>query len=196
MRATTMTRTHIDATMVKALAAGAQKFMEYFQREWAKKTTMFIRAFRRYPHAGADTSGAIEAYHAVIKVRFLSDKTIKAGRRIDWLLNKLLEQVIIMYEKKMQMKSCGLIQNKKNINRTVLAITHANSIPDENVATLPGDGSGVPLGDGVIIFSVQRPGHRVYVVRGLQLPGSLPGDFLSTLTCDCIEGKKVGPYRV
>jgi hypothetical protein len=144
----------------------------------------------------ADTSGAIEAYHAVIKERFLGEKKRKAGRRIDWLLNKLLEHAVLNYEHKYQARLLGLEQNKKNINRTVLAITHARSIPDENVTALPGDGSGEPLGDGVLLFSVNRPGHRVYVVRGLQLPGCLPSDFLSSLYCNCVLGLRVGPYLV
>ena len=76
---------------------------------------------RKYPHAGADKSGAIEAYHFSIKSRFFGEKKYMRGRRLDWLVHKLVDQVLLSYMHRKQRKDVGLVTNKKSINKTVAA---------------------------------------------------------------------------
>ena len=73
---------------------------------------------RKYPHAGADKSGAIEAYHFSIKFRFFGEKKYMRGRRLDWLVHKLVDQVLLSYMHRKQRKDVGLVTNKKSINKT------------------------------------------------------------------------------
>ena len=57
-----------------------------FADEW-------VRGFRDVPHAQQDTTGACEGYHSAIKGSELARKSRLQGRRVDWLLYLVWNEV-------------------------------------------------------------------------------------------------------
>ena len=57
-----------------------------FSEEW-------VRGFRDVPHAQQDTTGACEGFHSALKGDELAMKTRLQGRRVDWLLHMLWNEV-------------------------------------------------------------------------------------------------------
>ena len=51
---------------------------------------MWICASRILPHANQETNGSIESYHGILKSKFLCGRRTIFGRRIDWLIQKLV----------------------------------------------------------------------------------------------------------
>jgi hypothetical protein len=54
---------------------------------------MWVKAFRTCNLANQNTNGAIEGYHAGLKLRFKGSKKTLVGRRVDWLLYNLVQDV-------------------------------------------------------------------------------------------------------
>ena len=53
----------------------------------------WVRGFRDVPHAQQDTIGACEGYHSAIKGNELGRNSRLQGRRVDWLLWLLWNEV-------------------------------------------------------------------------------------------------------
>jgi len=68
---------------------------------------MWTRHFQNFPYANQETNATIESYHGLLKIRFLSDKMKKSGRRLDWLIYTLLKHVESYYRNKDLLKSVG-----------------------------------------------------------------------------------------
>ena len=64
---------------------------------WRAKTPMWCVGARRIPHAGQNTNAAIESYHCNLKSVLNSAKERFVGRRMDWLIYHLTEDVLTHY---------------------------------------------------------------------------------------------------
>ncbi|MCO5564520.1 hypothetical protein L7F22_018181 [Adiantum nelumboides] len=65
-------------------------FIDYFKREWLPRIGMWIRSSRMMRIANQDTNGSIEAYHGILKSKFLGGRRSIHGRRVDWLIKMLV----------------------------------------------------------------------------------------------------------
>ena len=94
---------------------------------------MWVRASRIVPHSGQDTNGAIEAYHGVLKYKFLGGSKLMRGRRVDWLLHKLTTTCLPYYWYVQMLKDNGFVRNNA-IEKVVLnSYERALTIPDDSV---------------------------------------------------------------
>jgi hypothetical protein len=92
-----------------------------------------VRASRNLPHANQDTNGSIEAYHGLIKRRYLGAFKRLSGRRIDWLVHTLTGSVTNYYWYMQMMKNAGFIKNCKIEELIESSFEKARQIPDEYV---------------------------------------------------------------
>jgi hypothetical protein len=53
----------------------------------------WVRGFRTVARSQQDTTGACEGWHSSVKAGGLAEKTRLRGRRVDWLIYKLVVEV-------------------------------------------------------------------------------------------------------
>jgi hypothetical protein len=102
--ATTCTRdTFLQALADKAVAdfcdkweVHTEEFVTYFKEEWGKKTWQWMAAGRNIPHCNQETNNLVESYHGVLKMIQLVTKR-KNCRRLDWLVWKLVTDVLLSF---------------------------------------------------------------------------------------------------
>ena len=70
-------------------------FWAYFDKQWADKTHMWVVGHRKnMPYVGQDTNAAIESYQSNLKVTLRASKGIVHGRRLDWVIYELTEEIL------------------------------------------------------------------------------------------------------
>jgi hypothetical protein len=85
------------------------------------------------PYTGQNTNAVVESYHSNLKSILFSSKQKLVGRRMDWLIHHLLEDVVTHYWYNIQLKDYGFICNSKEEFIIVSAIVRAQEIPDDYV---------------------------------------------------------------
>lgn len=78
------------------------------------KADMWVIGNRNIPHAGQDTNAAIESYHSSMKAILKASRGRFFGRRVDWLIYKLTNNVINRYEFNQYLKESGFVDNRKS----------------------------------------------------------------------------------
>ena len=135
---------------------------------------MWVVGDKKIPHAGQDTTAAIELFHSNMKsvLRQLKRKLI--GRRMDWLIYELTGNVIEKYDYTDWSKQNGFVKNKKLRQIMVNSIIQANSIPNDNVV-LP-----LYIGGPALVRSSKR-GHIAYAVHN---------PCAEWAVCECVYSQK------
>lgn len=95
---------------------------------------MWVVGYRNLPYAGHDTNAAIEGYHGFLKSMLKSERSRMHGRRVDWTITALTEDVHDHYWYKSLRKEKGFIDNKKMQDYAATAILKARDIPDSDVS--------------------------------------------------------------
>ena len=72
-------------------------FWAYFNKQWEDKTHMWVVGHRNLPYVGQDTNAAIESYHSNLKTTLCASKGRAHGRRLDWVIHKLIEGILLHY---------------------------------------------------------------------------------------------------
>ena len=111
-------------------------FWAYFNKQWADKTHMWVVGHRNLPYAGQDTNAAIESYHSNLKATLRASKGRAHGRRLDWVIYELTEDILSHYWYQAMRKQHGFIPNLKQEQFVINAVLKAREIPDSCV-TLP-----------------------------------------------------------
>ena len=118
-----------------------KEFWDYMTSQWGKKIHMWVVGYRNLPYAGQDTNAAIEGYHGFLKSVLKAERSRMVGRRVDWTITSLTEDVHDHFWYKGLRKEKGFIENKKMQDVVVSALMKAREIPDSDVALnqLPGN---------------------------------------------------------
>jgi hypothetical protein len=111
-------------------------FWTYFDKQWADKTPMWVVGHRNLPYAGQDTNAAIESYHSNLKATLRASKGRAHGRRLDWVIYELTEEILGHYWYQAMRKQHGFVPNLKQEQFIINAVLKAREIPDSCV-TLP-----------------------------------------------------------
>ena len=111
-------------------------FWDYFNKQWADKTPMWIVGHRNLPYAGQDTNAAIESYHSNLKATLRASKGRAHGRRLDWVIYELTGEILSHYWYQAMRKQHGFVPNLKQEQFVINAVLKAREIPDSAV-TLP-----------------------------------------------------------
>ena len=113
------------------------EFWDYMTSQWGKKVHMWVVGYRNLPYAGQDTNAAIEGYHGFLKSVLKAERSCMVGRRVDWTITSLSEDVHDHFWYKGLRKDKGFIENKKMQDVAVSALMKAWEIPDSDVAYQP-----------------------------------------------------------
>ena len=111
-------------------------FWSYFNKQWGDKTHMWVVGHRNLPYAGQDTNAAIESYHSNLKATLRASKGRAHGRRLDWVIYELTEEILSHYWYQAMRKQNGFVPNLKQEQFVINAVLKAREIPDSCV-TLP-----------------------------------------------------------
>ena len=115
---------------------------------------MWIIGYRELSYDGHDTNAPIEGYHSTLKATLKSRKCRMLGRRVDWLVHKLIEEVLNHFWYQNLQKCFGFVINKKQQHVVVGALLKARNIPDTLL---------VEDGGPAIVCLYSKP-HVVYIV--------------------------------
>jgi hypothetical protein len=74
---------------------------------------MWVKGCRNFRHANQEMNNSVEAYHSLLKSKFLYDRRKKCARRMGWLLYMLLIHVELYYRFKDILKEEGYLNNHK-----------------------------------------------------------------------------------
>ena len=159
---------------LKTLVSGAAAFWAYIEKYWMMKPEMWVTGNRHIPHAGQDTNAGIESYHGHTKATLKAEKSRLDGRRLDWLIHELTNDVVTKYDYNQYMKENGFITNKKAEQIVRNSIISANKIPDSSVS-LPSR-----PGDPAIVTSSKRA-HIRYAVYNPDTEWAV---------CECVWAQK------
>jgi hypothetical protein len=159
---------------LKRSILAATTFWKYFDKEWIPKTKMWLTGVRNIPHAGQDTTTAIESYHGNMKAILRQSEGKLVGRRVDWLIHQLTGDVINRYDYMQFRKENGFVTNKKGRSLMLSALTQAQKIQDSNVR-LPAS-----EGEPAFVRSSKRS-HLEYVVYNLCTEWAV---------CECVHSQK------
>ncbi len=85
------------------------------------------------PHLNQDTQASIESYHGALKRYFSLETKGLRGRRIDWLVWRLMTTVTKHYMHTTKMKKRGFIRNKVVERIVKMSVEKATLIPHTNV---------------------------------------------------------------
>lgn len=151
-----------------------KEFWEYMEGQWLHKVHMWVVGYRNLPAAGQDTNAAIEGYHGFMKSILKSERTRMVGRRVDWCIHALTEDVVDHYWVKSLHKEWGFVDNKKKQGIAVSSLMRARLIPDSDV-TLPSS-----PGEHALVTSTQHR-HIRYIVHN-------PGEEFAG--CSCVWAQK------
>ncbi|MCO5547475.1 hypothetical protein L7F22_000925 [Adiantum nelumboides] len=103
-------------------------FINYFMHEWLPRLGMWIRASRMMEHANQETNGSIEAYHDILKSKFL------CGRRtIHGLIKRLLCSCHSYFWYQEMLKDTGFKRNFAIMDVVKNSLACALEMPDEYV---------------------------------------------------------------
>ncbi|MCO5587623.1 hypothetical protein L7F22_041572 [Adiantum nelumboides] len=108
-------------------------FINYFKHEWLPRLGMWIRASRMMEHANQETNGSIEAYHGILKSKFLCGRRTIHGRRVDWLIKRLLCSCHSYFWYQEMLKDAGFKRNFAIMDVVKNSLARALEIPDEYV---------------------------------------------------------------
>ncbi|MCO5582895.1 hypothetical protein L7F22_036797 [Adiantum nelumboides] len=108
-------------------------FIDYFKREWLPRIGMWIRSSRMMRIANQDTNGSIEAYHGILKSKFLGGRRSIHGRRVDWLIKMLVSSCHSYFWYHEMLKDAGFKKNFKVMDVVKNSLARAMEIPDEYV---------------------------------------------------------------
>ena len=97
---------------------------------------MWVVGHRNLPYAGQDTNAAIESYHSNLKATLRASKGRAHGRRLDWMIYELTEEILSHYWYQAMRKQHGFVPNLKQEQFVINAVLKAREIPDTCV-TLP-----------------------------------------------------------
>ena len=111
-------------------------FWAYFNKQWSDKTQMWVVGHRNLPYAGQDTNAAIESYHSNLKATLRASKGRAHGRRLDWVIYELTEEILSDYWYQAMRKQHGFVPNLKQEQFVINVVLKAREIPDSCV-TLP-----------------------------------------------------------
>ena len=111
-------------------------FWDYFIKQWADKTPMWVVGHRNLPYAGQNTNAAIESYHSNLKATLRASKGRAHGRRLDWVIYELTGEILSHYWYQAMRKQHGFVPNLKQEQFVINAVLKAREIPDSCV-TLP-----------------------------------------------------------
>ena len=150
------------------------EFWEYMRKQWLDKVHMWVVGYRNMDYCGQDTNAAIEGYHGFAKSILKSERSRMSGRRVDWCITALTQDVLDHYWYKDLRKEKGFVDNKKMQDSVVSSILKARAIPDEDV-TLP-----LKDGDTALVTSTSHR-HLRYTVHN---PGSEWG------VCNCVWAQR------
>ncbi|KAH9291546.1 hypothetical protein KI387_043259 [Taxus chinensis] len=100
------------------------------KEHWLLRIGMWVRHLRTLKHAGQETNAAIEAYHSILKSKWLSSIRKASHRRVDWLIHQLITVVFIYYWWSQCCKESGFYRNFKVEKLENNQWLHAQSIPD------------------------------------------------------------------
>ena len=132
-------------------------FWSYFQSQWGDKTHMWVVGHRNLPYAGQDTNAAIESYHSNLKATLRASKGRAHGRRLDWVIYELTEEILSHYWYQAMRKQHGFVPNLKQEQFVINAVLKAREIPDSCV-TLP------IADDGPALVTSKSTASKVYLV--------------------------------
>lgn len=135
-------------------------FWAYFDKQWADKTHMWVVGHRNLPYAGQDTNAAIESYHSNLKATLRASKGRAHGRRLDWVIYELTEEILSHYWYQAMRKQHGFVPNLKQEQFVINAVLKAREIPDSCV-TLPiatdGPALVTSMNNATKLYSVYSP---------------------------------------
>ena len=94
---------------------------------------MWLTGIRNIPHAGQDTTAAIESYHGNMNAIVRQSKGKLGSRRVDSLIHQLTSDVINRYDYMQFRKENRFVTNKKGQSLMLSALMQAQKIPDSNV---------------------------------------------------------------
>lgn len=81
--------------------------MQYFKKNWEAKLELWAKSsLAGIDHSNAYTNNALEAYHRVLKELMLKGRKRLKGRRLDWLIERLLTKCINWYWCGISHRSC------------------------------------------------------------------------------------------
>ena len=132
-------------------------FWAYFDKTWGDKTHMWVVGHRNLPYAGQDTNAAIESYHSNLKATLRASKGRAHGRRLDWVIYELTEEILSHYWYQAMRKQHGFVNNLKQEQFVINAVLKAREIPDSCV-TLP------IADDGPALVTSKTNAAKVYSV--------------------------------
>ncbi|CAM6089789.1 unnamed protein product [Calypogeia fissa] len=104
-------------------------FVEYYETYWHSKITKWAVNFRKFNHANQTSNGAIERWHAILKLHLRHSKPSKVGRKVVWLVEQLVGELEHHYWCMSCLKWQGRVRNRKIEDIIWKAIVKARSIP-------------------------------------------------------------------
>ena len=149
-------------------------FWDYMDTQWGNKVHMWVVGYRKMKYAGQDTNAAIEGYHSLLKAILRSERSRMAGRRVDWCVWALHEEVEPHYWYTSLRKEGGFVDNKKKQDIAVSAVLRARSIPETDV-TLP------TFSRGPAFVTSQTHRHVRYIVYNPEIEMSC---------CNCVHAQR------
>ncbi|KAH9316521.1 hypothetical protein KI387_025148, partial [Taxus chinensis] len=120
---------HVRRAWLKNLVAKVKEDQKR-REHWLLRIGMWVRQLRTLKHAGQETNAAIEAYHSILKSKWLSSIRKACHRRVDWLIHQLITVVFIYYWWSQCCKESGFYRNFKVEKLENNQWLHAQSIPD------------------------------------------------------------------
>jgi len=132
-------------------------FWAYFDKQWGDKTHMWVVGHRNMPYAGQDTNAAIESYHSNLKATLRASKGRAHGRRLDWVIYELTEEILSHYWYQAMRKQHGFVPNLKQEQFVINAVLKAREISDSCV-TLP------IADDGAALVTLKTNPSKMYSV--------------------------------
>lgn len=104
-----------------------KQFVNY-EKEWHHKVARWVRNFRKFKHANQDTNGAVERWHATLKLHLRMEKPFKVGRKVVRLVTQLVNNLEHFFWCLSCIKWQGRVRNKNIENYVWSAIRKARTI--------------------------------------------------------------------
>lgn len=124
---------HMSLDFMKRWGGDQKDFVKYYNKEWHKKVPRWVKGYRKFRHSNQETNGAIERWHATLKLFLRKDKPYKIGRKVVWLVCQLVSDVENYFWTMDNLKWQGAVRNKKIEDIVWAAIHKARTIPDADV---------------------------------------------------------------
>ncbi|CAM6123367.1 unnamed protein product [Calypogeia fissa] len=147
-------------------------FVEYYETYWHSKITKWEVNLHKFNHANQNSNGAIERWHAILKLHLRHLKPCKVGLKVVWLVEQLVGQLEHHYWCISCLKWQGRVRNCKIEDIIWKAIVKARSIPDADV-TYGED-------DNVAFVRSQKKPDEWHIVEGYE-----------TSSCVCTCGSSI-----